>query len=133
MVLRKGLLFNFTNLIPENMAHNNVNEYVAAMPENQQPIAEALRNLIRETAPELEENLKWGMPNYSNAKNLLYLASQKNHVNFGFHDASFLNDPEKLLEGTGAKMRHVKIRTLENIPLEGLRNLILQAVAGKKS
>lgn len=113
------------------MANNNVNEYVAAMPENQKPIAEALRNLIRETAPELEECLKWGMPNYSNAKNILYLASQKNHVNFGFHDASFLNDPHNLLEGTGAKMRHVKIRKQDDIPLEGLRDLIRQAIAGK--
>jgi hypothetical protein len=115
------------------MAYINVNEYVAGMPENQQPIAEALRDLIKEAAPELEESLKWGTPNYSKRKNIFYLASQKNHVNFGFHDASFLNDPNKLLEGTGAKMRHVKIRDQDNIPLEGLRDLIRQAITGKQS
>jgi hypothetical protein len=133
MPFRNGLMRNFTNLIFENMAHNTVNEYIAAMPENQQLIAGALRNLILETAPELEESLKWGMPNYSKGKNIIYLAGQKNHVNFGFHDASFLNDPTNLLEGTGAKMRHVKIRTVENIPAEALRELVRQAVAGKKS
>jgi hypothetical protein len=34
----------------------------------------------------------------------------KNHVTFGFHYGTSLDDPERLLEGTGKNLRHVKLR-----------------------
>lgn len=32
------------------------------------------------------------------------------HVNVGFFNGAFLSDPEGLLEGTGKRMRHVKLK-----------------------
>ena len=40
-----------------------------------------------------------------------------------------LPDPAGLLEGTGAKMRHVKVRTLADVARPELRALVVQGVA----
>lgn len=46
------------------------------------------------------------------------------HVNVGFFYGSELPDPHDLLEGTGKRMRHVKLRTAAEIPSEQIRELI---------
>jgi hypothetical protein len=39
-----------------------------------------------------------------------YVAAFKSHVNVGFFQGAALKDPAGLLEGTGKRMRHVKLR-----------------------
>jgi len=51
----------------------------------------------------------------------------KKHVTFGFPFATSLPDPEGLLEGTGKNMRHVKLRTSEDLDKKGLPELIVAA------
>ncbi|MGI9383511.1 MAG: DUF1801 domain-containing protein [Methyloligellaceae bacterium] len=46
------------------------------------------------------------------------------HMNVGFFLGAFMEDPNDLLEGTGKRMRHVKIRPGKEIDEEGLRNLV---------
>jgi len=46
------------------------------------------------------------------------------HVNVGFFYGSELPDPHGLLEGTGKRMRHVKLRAAVEIPNEQIRELI---------
>ncbi|MFC5269800.1 DUF1801 domain-containing protein [Adhaeribacter terreus] len=111
-----------------------IEEYIDAQPENLQPILHELRQLILITAPEFQESLKWGMPNYGLKKNICYLAAQKDkYVNFGFHEANLLHDAENLLEGTGAKMRHIKVYSLADIKTEAFQNLILQSLEQGKA
>ena len=55
----------------------------------------------------------------------------KNHVTFGFHFGTSLEDPERLLEGTGKNIRHVKLRELADLQHKGLRELV-QAAARMK-
>ena len=43
---------------------------------------------------------------------ICYIAAQNGYVNLGFFFGTHLDDPECLLEGTGARMRHVKVRSL---------------------
>jgi hypothetical protein len=107
---------------------NTATDYFNSLPETQRPLAESLRLLIQEAAPELTESLKWGFPSYGEKKNICYLAAKAKHINLGFYDASKLTDPESLLEGTGAKMRHVKIRKAADLKPEALRQLIREAV-----
>ena len=38
-----------------------------------------------------------------------YVGAFKNHVNVGFFNGAALDDPFELLEGTGKRMRHVKL------------------------
>jgi hypothetical protein len=46
------------------------------------------------------------------------------HVNVGFFHGAALKDPAGLLEGTGKRMRHVKLRPGTETNAAALRNLI---------
>ena len=51
------------------------------------------------------------------------------HVNVGFFLGSSLNDPAKLLQGTGRFMRHVRIAPSQTIDDAALRELVRRAYA----
>ena len=53
-----------------------------------------------------------------------YVNAFKAHVNVGFFHGAFLPDPKGLLEGTGKRMRHVKLRPEEEVDEAGLEALI---------
>jgi len=95
---------------------SSVEEMLSALDANQRAIVEALRALVKKTDPQATEALKWGMPVFEDNGMLCYIAPMSNTVNFGFYqDASEFDDPNGLLEGTGKKMRHVKLRSAGDI------------------
>jgi hypothetical protein len=58
-----------------------------------------------------------------------YVNSFKNHVNVGFFNGASLADSAGLLEGTGKRMRHVKLQPDRQIDTAALRDLIDAAYA----
>ena len=58
-----------------------------------------------------------------------YVNVFKAHVNVGFYHGAALDDPAGLLEGTGKRMRHVKLRPGREVDLEALGDLIDAAYA----
>jgi hypothetical protein len=98
------------------MKHSEeVTSYIKNAPSPQSDIMEKVRNLIHESVPETVEEFKWGQPVFRKNKDYCYLKTTKSHVNLGFMNFQILNDPEYLLEGTGKQMRHVKLKTTEDI------------------
>jgi len=59
--------------------------------------------------------------------NICLLVVYHDHVNLLFPRGVDLKDPKGLLEGSGKAMRHVKLRTAEDIDTPGIRQLIVQA------
>ena len=53
-----------------------------------------------------------------------WIAPAKKHVVFGFMYGTELPDPEKLLEGTGALMRHIKVKSSADLQKPAVRNLL---------
>ena len=53
-----------------------------------------------------------------------YVNSFKSHVNVGFFHGAALEDPAGLLEGSGKRMRHVKLSPGPELDAEGLSDLI---------
>jgi hypothetical protein len=53
-----------------------------------------------------------------------YVAAFKAHVNVGFFAGAMLDDPAGLLEGSGKRMRHVKLRFGEAVDETALAALI---------
>ena len=53
-----------------------------------------------------------------------YVNAFKAHVNVGFFHGAALADPERLLEGTGKFMRHIKLRPGHDINEAALKQLI---------
>ncbi len=62
-----------------------------------------------------------------------YVNVFKAHVNVGFFFGAELEDPARLLEGGGRRMRHVKVRPGADLNLAGLSALIDAAYADLKS
>lgn len=56
-----------------------------------------------------------------------WLAPYANHVVLGFYYGAELPDPHGLLEGSGKRMRHVKLRTKADLDRPGLRDLLQEA------
>ena len=55
---------------------------------------------------------------------LCYVAAFNQYINIGFYNGIDLPDPQKLLEGTGKRMRHVKIRQAADLENPALHDLI---------
>jgi hypothetical protein len=53
-----------------------------------------------------------------------YVNSFKSHVNVGFFYGTALEDPARLLEGNGRRMRHVKLKPGPELNSAALRDLI---------
>ncbi len=56
-----------------------------------------------------------------------YINVAKTHVTVGFHLGAELKDPARLLEGTGKRMRHVKVKPGVPLDAKALSALILQS------
>ena len=52
----------------------------------------------------------------------------KSYVNLGFFNGAFLPDPHMLLEGTGKRHRHVKIRSENDLKNPDLLELLVSAI-----
>lgn len=50
-----------------------------------------------------------------------------NHLNLGFNKGTLLEDPDKLLTGTGNLIRHIPIKAVSDYRNEKVRNLIISA------
>jgi hypothetical protein len=110
------------------MAAESVDDFVAGLAPWQQEIAAQLRELIRQAAPELREGIKWSQPVYELQRPVCYIQSHQENLNLGFWRGIELSDPEGMLEGTGKRMRHVKLRAGDKFPSAALTALVKQAV-----
>lgn len=93
-------------------------------------LANKLRRVVRKAVPESREAVNaWGVPTFDFYGPFCILMAGKNHVTFGFPRGTSLDDPAGLLEGTGKNLRHVKVKTAEQLRDADLRQLILDAAA----
>ena len=112
------------------MAKKMVDSWMADLSPGLQPIAEALRRLILEADPNLSEAIKWGNPVYEKRGKVCYLGAMSDrYMTLGFFNGASLTDPQGLIEGTGAKMRHVKVRKLEEVRPEVLTSMVEEAIS----
>ena len=56
-----------------------------------------------------------------------YVDAFSAHVNVGFYFGAALDDPARLLEGAGKRMRHVKVRWGDAADVSGLSGLVTSA------
>jgi hypothetical protein len=93
-----------------------------------QEIIRGLRELIQEVVPEVTETVNpWGIPTFELNGPMCYFMVATKHITFGFTRGTSLADPQGLLAGTGKNMRHVKLRNVEDLRREGLRELVEEA------
>ena len=93
-----------------------------------QETARKMRELIFEASEKMVEEIKWSKPSYSHDGLVCYLQPAKTHLNFGFYQGAQLEDRNELLEGDGTKMRHIRIKRLDDIQPEPFKSLIWEAI-----
>lgn len=102
-----------------------VDDWLARQP--LRPLAAAARDRL--LALGLTETVKWSQPWYTGAGDVAYLSSRPDYVTLGLRHGAHLDDPAGLLEGTGADMRHVKLRDSEALADPALARLLDAALA----
>ena len=91
-------------------------------------VAQALRSLLKKTVKGCSESVNpWKIPTFESNGPMCTLMVAKKHVTFGFLRGASLPDPGKLLEGTGKNLRHVKLRSLEDLQNPALTKLLVTA------
>ncbi len=95
--------------------------YVKDENPNLRKVVRALRSFVKGIVPGVKETVNaWGTPTFEAPDPFCFYMVGKNHVTFGFRFGTSLNDPKSLLEGTGKNIRHVKLRTMEDLEQKGL-------------
>lgn len=111
-------------------------EFLAPYPVATQTLARALRQRLVELLPPCVETI-WDAtntvgPSYGftekNADHFIHLPAYTKYVNIGFTQGASLTDPEGRLQGSGAKIRHIKLTRAEDLDDPYLHDLIQQAV-----
>jgi hypothetical protein len=105
-----------------------VDDYLGKLSTNIAELARALREVVFEAEPDIEEAVKWSRPVYSRNGLVCSIDVAKKHVNLGFFRGASLSDKAKLLEGTGKDHRHIKVRSLDDIKKDDFKALINEAV-----
>jgi hypothetical protein len=104
--------------------------YLRSKNSEMKKLANELRQVVRKTVPASREAINsWGIPTFDFQGPFCLLMVGKKHVTFGFTRGTSLSDPAGLLEGTGKNLRHVKLKTAEQLHDANLRQLILDAAA----
>lgn len=106
-----------------------IDGFFARQPPHLRAVLDQLRALVEEAAPEATSSIKWGMPFYTvDGQMMCALAGHKAHVNLilAGPPAAF-TDPGQLLEGDGKTGRHLKLRSVDELPRVAVRGWLRTA------
>jgi hypothetical protein len=96
-------------------------------------IAQHWFEVMRECGDDVRELLHDGHPTACvGDAAFAYVNAFTAHVNVGFFRGAEIADPQRLLEGTGKLMRHVKLRPESDVDAAALRKLIETAYLDMK-
>ena len=115
-------------------------DLLAMTPEPLRPVAFALREAVLRLHPEVTEVVRlgdraatYGVGLRKMLDGYAYVMPHAGWVNLGFYRGASLPDPEGLLEGSGAAMRHVKVRSPEEAARHGVLALLAAALAERRA
>lgn len=107
-------------------------DYINKQKSPQKEICLKLRSIILKTLPKTKEEMKWGAIVYDGGR--YYIGVVKYGVNLGFSVNGLDKDEIKQFEGNGKTMRHIKVKSLDDIHekiLVGLIKLVHKKVVCK--
>ena len=106
-----------------------IDEYVESLTAWKKDVTAELRAVVRSASRKLTEEVKWGWPVYTaGGKCICGFMAMRDTVNFVLYLGAELNDPDGLIEGTGKSMRHVKLRSLQDIRKSALTKFIRESI-----
>jgi hypothetical protein len=98
-------------------------------------LALALREIVLEEAPDASESIYrvytvaiWFGFSGKMKDMFCYIATNAKHVNLGFPRGTSLADPNRVLEGSGKAMRHIKFASIDDVERYFVRRYIQAAM-----
>jgi hypothetical protein len=123
----------------KNPTHGSFADILVAAKPELRLICETIRSLIASLHKDVVEVVwprqkiaSFGVGPKKMTEHYAYFAVQSDHVNLGFYHGASLSDPARLLEGTGKKLRHVKLHSLSASKSPAITALLRQAIAERK-
>ena len=100
-----------------------VDEYITKSADFAQPILKKLRTLVHQAHPDIEETIKWGMPNFEYKGMLFNMAAFKQHCAFGFWKQKLIKGLDGSEEGMGSLG---KIQSMEDLPTDDILLMLMK-------
>jgi hypothetical protein len=98
-------------------------------------LALAMREIVLEEAPDASESVYqvytvaiWFGFSGKMKDMFCYIATNARHINLGFPQGATLPDPNRVLEGEGKAMRHIKFRSMGDLERPFVRRYIQAAI-----
>jgi hypothetical protein len=110
------------------MAARTIDEYIDGLGDWRADTVRRLRGLVDEAAPGASSSIKWAQPVWESNGPFAYVKAFANSVNIGFWRGAQLDDPDGLLEGGGDRMKHLSLRSGDEIPAEAVGAFVRQAI-----
>lgn len=107
------------------MENSGVKKYINRQKTPYNEICKELRRIIFKTFPDIKEEMKWGVPTYSDG--IYYIVALRDHVNLGLSLESIPKDKLDLFSGSGKTMRHIEIKALDQIDEKQISELLKMA------
>jgi len=113
----------------------NIDEFIKELTDWRGKWIAQFRDLILKTAPEVNEEWKWGVPVWAYKGNVVAIGVFKDHVKLNFFKGASLSDPKHLFNaGLEAKAtRAIDISEGDKLDESALKDLIRAAVAFNKA
>lgn len=115
-------------------------DIVEMTPEPLRPVTIRLKELLLSADPDAcivvrlgDRAATFGIGPKKMGEGYCYILPYTNWVNLGFYRGADISDPDKLLEGTGIKMRHIKVRSIEECDNPRLATMIREALEERKA
>jgi hypothetical protein len=109
--------------------YKTIEDYIKDQEKDKGVIVKELVSIVNKAAPKAENGIKWAQPVFWNENGpFCFVKAHKDHVNIGFWRGAEMKDSKGLLEGTGKKMRHIKITEKKEIDRKTLTDFVKQGV-----
>ena len=108
--------------------------YLDALTPERRAALEAVRALILEAAPDVNETMRYRMPTYEYTDDdmLCALASQKQYMSL-YMDPLVVERHREELKGLSVGKSCIRFRKLEALPLETIRQMLEESVRSRKA
>ena len=123
-----------------NTNYGSFEDLIELTPDQLRPVVIRLKEIVLSIHPEACEVVRlgdraatYGVGPKKMSEGYCYILPHTNWVNLGFYKGADLIDPEDLLEGTGAKLRHIKIKTPDECDHPEIIKLIKSALEERKT
>lgn len=108
--------------------HPNVDLFIESQQPDKQALLQRLRSLILDSAPHVEESIKWNIPFYSAHGLLCYLNPQPTGIALGFCRGALLSNLGGLLQGSGKEVRLLLCSSVTDVREKNIRELLQEAL-----